>query len=307
MTIGAKTNTYGIPGVEEHCFFLKQVEDARRIRTTLVNCFERAHLPNLTDDERKHILTFVVIGAGPAGVEFAAELRDFIEQDGPRYYPSLLKFVRIKVVEATHTILAPFKKSLQEEAVRQLDREFTIRDPKIRDLLPERIKFTELLLDSSVKEIRDDSIELNGGRVIKYGLAVWAAGNGPLPLTLQMIDALGEEQKAEQSAARGRIAVDPWLRAIGGNGRIFAYGDCSCITAQKQLPATAQVALQQGEFLAKLLNRGYNPSPPLTKDGLLLPPIRDPRHGIEMDEVIAGIATETTDFAKPFQFLNLGM
>jgi hypothetical protein len=71
MSVGAQTNTFGIPGVRENCCFLKQVEDARRIRTAIVNLFERANLPDLTDDQRKAILTFAVIGAGPTGVEFA--------------------------------------------------------------------------------------------------------------------------------------------------------------------------------------------------------------------------------------------
>jgi NADH dehydrogenase FAD-containing subunit len=77
--------THGIPGVREHCNFLKQVEDARRVRNSIVSCFERANLPHLTDEERKQNLTFAVIGAGPTGIEFAAELRDFVEQDGPKF------------------------------------------------------------------------------------------------------------------------------------------------------------------------------------------------------------------------------
>ena len=101
VTVGAQTNTFGIPGVKEYCNYLKQVEDARRIRTAIVNCFERANLPHLTDQERKNDLTFAVIGAGPTGIEFAAELRDFVEQDGPKYYPNLLKHVRIKIIEAS--------------------------------------------------------------------------------------------------------------------------------------------------------------------------------------------------------------
>ena len=75
VTVGAQTNTFGIPGVREHCCFLKQVEDARRIRTAIINCFERANLPSLTEEQRKNDLTFAVIGAGPTGIEFAAELR----------------------------------------------------------------------------------------------------------------------------------------------------------------------------------------------------------------------------------------
>ena len=67
VTVGAQTNTFGIPGVREYCCFLKQVEDARRIRTAIVNCFERANLPSLTDEEREKDLTIAVIGAGPTG------------------------------------------------------------------------------------------------------------------------------------------------------------------------------------------------------------------------------------------------
>jgi NADH dehydrogenase FAD-containing subunit len=209
VTVGAQTNTFGIPGVREYCCFLKQIEDARQIRTAIVNLFERANLPSLTDQERKHILTFAVIGAGPTGIEFAAELRDFVEQDGPKYYPHLLKHVRIKVIEASSTVLAPFDKSLQEEAIKQLSRTVEIVDPEFRDLIPERFKLTELLLDSSVKEVGPDTIHLNDGTKIPYGLSVWAAGNGPLPLTLQIIDSLGEEQAKEQAVARGRLAIDP--------------------------------------------------------------------------------------------------
>ena len=176
MTVGAQTNTFGIPGVREHCCFLKQIEDARRIRTAIVNCFERANLPSLSEEEKKNTLTFAVIGAGPTGVEFASELRDFIEQDGPKYYPDLLKFVRIKVIEASPTVLAPFDKSLQEEAIKQLTRVAQPKDPSILALLPEQFQLTELLLNSGVAEVKEDLIALNDGTELPYGLAVWAAG-----------------------------------------------------------------------------------------------------------------------------------
>ena len=218
VTVGAQTNTFGIPGVLEHCNFLNQVEDARRIRTAIVNCFERANLPNLSDEERSDNLTFAVIGAGPTGIEFAAELRDFIEQDGPKYYPELLKYVRIKVIEASSTVLAPFDKSLQEEAISQMNRAPLIKDADVRNLLPERFNLVELMLDSAVKEVTEKTIELNNGNKVRFGLAVWAGGNGPVPFTLQLIDALGEEQSKEQPVARGRLAIDPWMRAVGGEG-----------------------------------------------------------------------------------------
>lgn len=306
VTVGAQTNTFGIPGVREHCNFLKQVEDARRIRNALVNCFERANLPSLSDEERTENLTFVVIGAGPTGIEFAAELRDFIEQDGPKYYPQLLKFVRIKVIEASATVLAPFDKSLQQEAISRLTEAPRMRDQEALALLPERFELTELLLESSVKEVTEKTIVLSNGGVVPYGMAIWAAGNGPLPITLQLIESLGKEQADQQPSARGRIAVDPWLRAVGGNGEILAFGDCS-VLLNGALPATGQVASQQGEYLAGLMNRKFDLSPPVTK-GVLLPPLRDPAVTLtSLSDTIAGFATNSYEYAKPFQFLNLGI
>lgn len=92
-----------------------------------------------------------------------------MEQDGPKYYPKLLKYVRIKVIEASSTILAPFDKSLQEEAITQMNRNVEFKDPNIYRLLPERFKLVELLLDSSVKEVTAKQILLNDGNVIDYG------------------------------------------------------------------------------------------------------------------------------------------
>lgn len=308
VAIGAQTNTFGIPGVREHCNFLKQVEDARRIRTAIVNCFERANLPGMSEEERVNNLTFAVIGAGPTGIEFAAELRDFVEQDGPKYYPKLLKYVRIKVIEASSTVLAPFDKSLQEEAIAQMNRNVEFKDPNVYRLLPERFKLVELLLDSSVKEVTSKQILLNDGNTIDYGLSVWAAGNGPLPLTLQIVDALGDSQGSEQNVARGRIVTDAWMRAKGSNGSILAFGDCSCITdgPDGPLPATGQVAAQQGEYLAKLMNKGYDLSPALNGSGEK-PPEKNAEHETTLSESIAAFSTGSSKYAKPFQFLNLGI
>jgi NADH dehydrogenase FAD-containing subunit len=309
LTVGAQTNTFGIPGVREYCCFLKQVEDARKIRTAIVNCFERANLPQNTDEKRTAILTFAVIGAGPTGVEFASELRDFIEQDGPKYYPELLKYVRIKVIEASPTVLAPFDKSLQEEAIRQLTRGVKSSDEEILNLLPEKFQLTELLLNSGVSEVEEDVIRLNDGKEIPYGLAVWAAGNGPLPITLQLIDSLKDEsaQTNAQDVARGRVAIDPWLRVLGGEGDILSFGDCSCITTG-QLPATAQVASQQGEFLGRLLSKGYNFNTDLDPSGTMMtPPEANTNLEKDLAEKITAFAIQKDGIAAPFQFLNLGI
>lgn len=309
FAVGAQTNTFGIPGVREYCCFLKQVDDARRIRTAIVNCFERANLPKLTDKQRKDILTFAVIGAGPTGVEFASELRDFVEQDGPKYYPNLLKHVSIKVIEASPTILAPFDKSLQEEAIKQLTRKVMPKDPSFLDLMPDNFELTELLLNCGVKEVKNDVIALNDDREIPYGMAVWAAGNGPLPITLQLIDALKDkkEQVDAQTTARGRIAVDNWLRVLGSDGSILSLGDASCIV-DGQLPATAQVASQQGEYLGRLLSKNYDFTPGVdSTTNILLPPKPDHKREKNLSEQISSFAIQSDEFAAPFQFLNLGI
>jgi NADH dehydrogenase FAD-containing subunit len=307
VAVGAQTNTFGIPGVKEYCNYLRQVEDARRVRTSIINCFERANLPGLSDEERIRNLTFAVIGAGPTGIEFAAELRDFVEEDGPKYYPKLLQYVRIKVIEASPMVLAPFDKELQQEAIAQLKRPTMISDPKVAKLLPPNFQMTELLLEASVKEVKEDRILLNNGQEIPYGIAVWAAGNGPIPLTLQLIESLGDEQASAQAVARGRVAVDCWMRAIGGQGKVLSFGDCSCMF-QQQLPATAQVASQQGEYLAKLLNKKFEFTPALTEDGIFPPPRKDPaRTQTSFSDAIAAFASNNYEYAKPFQFLNLGI
>lgn len=71
----------------------------------MIDCFERASLPNLSDQERKRILHFVVVGGGPSGVEFAAELHDFVVEDLTKLYPSVKEFIKISLLEAGDNIL----------------------------------------------------------------------------------------------------------------------------------------------------------------------------------------------------------
>ena len=73
------------------------MRDAERLREAIGNTLERANIPDMSDEERTRTLTFVVVGAGPPGVELTAELKDFIEEDCPRFYPHLLPYIRIKV------------------------------------------------------------------------------------------------------------------------------------------------------------------------------------------------------------------
>lgn len=304
--VGAQTNTFGIPGVRENCCFLKQIDDARKIRNSIVNCFERANIPSMSEEVKSRALTFVVIGAGPTGIEFASELRDFIEQDGAKYYPELIKYVSIKIIEATNTVLAPFDKSLQEAAIEQLLRPSSARYDERISQLPSDFTLTELLLESGVKEVKETAVYLNNGKEIPYGLSVWAAGNGPLPITLQLIDNIGEGEQADaQNISRGRLAIDPWCRVLGTDGTILSFGDCSCNT-DNFLPATAQVASQQGAYLARLFGKGIlDAKEELT--GKLLPVFRNKKVSVGFADRITAFATQSSNIAAPFQFLNLGI
>lgn len=84
---------------------LKEVEDALKIRQKVINLFERASLPSLPVEEKKKLLSFVIVGGGPTGVEFAAELHDFVHEDLYKLYPSLIQHVKITLLEAGDHIL----------------------------------------------------------------------------------------------------------------------------------------------------------------------------------------------------------
>ena len=84
---------------------MQEVEDAQKIRKSVMKCFEKASLPNLTEEERKKNVHFVVIGGGPTGVEFAAELHDFVNEDLAKLYPDVKKYMNISVIEAGEHIL----------------------------------------------------------------------------------------------------------------------------------------------------------------------------------------------------------
>lgn len=296
VAIGARSNTFGIPGVEEHCNFLKEVQDARKIRRKVVDLFEEASLPGLDEKKIQKLLTFAVIGAGPTGTEFTAELRDFVEQDGPRFYPQLMKYVQIHLIEATPTVLRPFDTSLQEAAIEALT-----ETPKDQTLFTREI--TQLHLNNKVKRVTKDYIDLEGGIRIPYGLSVWAGGIGPLPITLDLIATIGGRQVVNQNVARGKLAVDPWLRVIDGKGEIFAIGDCAC-NQGGPLAATGQVAAQQGEFLAHILNAGDHTID--FENGVQLPPRKIPSR-IQLHDRIASLATGENEYLAPFQYLDLGI
>ncbi|XP_042395523.1 external alternative NAD(P)H-ubiquinone oxidoreductase B2, mitochondrial-like [Zingiber officinale] len=212
IAVGAKVNTFNIPGVEQHCYFLKEVEDAQKIRRSVINCFEKATLPYLDEEERARILHFVVIGGGPSGVEFAAELHDFVTEDLAKLYPTVQNLVNITVLETAEHILTMFDKRITEFAEKKFQ----------RDGIDLKTGFK--VVKVSDKAITTENVS-RGETSIPYGMAVWSAGIGPRPVILDFMRKIGQGN-------RRAVATDEWLRVRGCDG-VYAVGDCATMSQRK--------------------------------------------------------------------------
>jgi len=236
VSIGAETATFNIPGVAENAIFMKSINDSRRVRDTVMDCFETAMIPGQPAEEIDRLLHFVIAGGGPAGVECTAELHDFIKRELTKAFPQVADRVRISLVEALPRILPMFDSKLVEYTEKKLNatREVKVWTKRaVTKVEPRRI---------TVKNM--DSGELQS---VPYGALVWVTGNAPVPLTKDLIQSLGRDN---QPVPRG-LSVDEHMR-VKGSDSIFAIGDCALCG---KLPPTAQVASQQGKFLGRLFNQ----------------------------------------------------
>lgn len=227
ISVGEVTNSYNIEGVKDHAYFLREVADARKIRVRVIDCFENASLPGLSDEEKRSYLRFVVCGGGPTGVEFAAELHDFIEEDVRKKYPGLEEFIEVILIEAGETLLNSFDAKLSEYTMKIFKRQ------KIN-----------VKIKSYITKVTKKEIFVNDGTQFSYGLLVWAAGNTATDLT---------RNTPLEKNTRQKIIIDHYLKAAGTDN-IYALGDCTEIP-DEPFPVTAQVAQRQGKYLGKSLNR----------------------------------------------------
>ncbi|KAL0489770.1 NADH quinone reductase, partial [Acrasis kona] len=232
IAIGCDVNTYGLPGVAENAYPIKEIHHARAIRKNIINCFERASNPNTSLELRRELLHFVVVGAGPTGIELAAELHDLMYQDLFKNFPQEIQLdVQMTVLEASPTILTAFDQSLQDYTRKVFTKE--------------RIR---LRTETSVKEIPDPhTVVLADNSVIKCGMVIWSAGIGPRKVIKELRDKIPVDDKWK------KIPVDDFLR-VKDLKDVFAMGDCAVVSS-KPLTATAQVAQQQGKYLANILNK----------------------------------------------------
>lgn len=220
IAVGAKANTFNTPGVVEHCHFLKEVEDAQQIRRSVMDCFEKASLPNLNEEERKKNLHFVIVGGGPTGVEFAAELHDFVSEDLAKLYPTIRDLVKISVIEAGEHILTMFDKRITKFAEEKFG----------RDGIEVKTEFR--VLKVSDKDITMTN-KLTGEISVPYGMAVWSTGIGTRPVMLDLMQRIGQ-------ANRRVLATDEWLR-VQGCDAVYAIGDCATISQRKVMEDISEI------------------------------------------------------------------
>ncbi|KAJ7948250.1 External alternative NAD(P)H-ubiquinone oxidoreductase [Quillaja saponaria] len=221
IAMGGRSNTFNTPGVVEYAHFLKEVEDAQRIRQTVVDIFERASLPSLSEEEKKRILNFVVVGGGPTGVEFAAELHDFVHEDLSRLYPTVKDYVKITLLEAGDHILNMFDKRITDFAESKFQRDGI------------DVKTGSMVVKVSEKEI--STKERGTGKVVSipYGMVLWSTGIGPRPEIVDFMKQIGQTN-------RRAIATDEWLR-VEGFGNIYALGDCATVNQRKVMEDIAVI------------------------------------------------------------------
>ncbi|KAF2429150.1 FAD/NAD(P)-binding domain-containing protein [Tothia fuscella] len=234
--VGAENATFGIPGVREHGMFLKEVGDAQQIRKRIMDCCETATFKDQSPEEVKRLLHMVVVGGGPTGVEFAGELQDFFESDLKKWIPEIVDNFHVTLVEALPNVLPMFSKQLIEYTEKTFDEEkITIRTRTM------------------VKNVTDKYIEAQSTgpdgkpklEKIPYGLLVWATGNALRPVVKDLMGQI----PAQKESRRG-LAVNEYL-VVKGTENIWAVGDC----AIANYAPTAQVAAQEGAFLARLFNQ----------------------------------------------------
>jgi NADH:ubiquinone reductase (non-electrogenic) len=296
VAVGEQPATFGIPGVEEHCYFMKEIPDSVGLRQRIQQQFELAALPGTKETDMRRALHFVVVGGGPTGVEFAGTLSDFLREDLKKKYPELMPYVRVSLLNATPSILVQFDEKMRQHALDNFKR----LDVDVRN-------------DTPVVEVTKDIIRLGSGEELPYGVCVWSAGNAPRPLVKQLAAQIPEQAQYQPGGRPSKLAVDSYLRVIGVDD-VVALGDASLYVPER-LPATAQVAGQQGAYVAHLINRGFS----LGAGGMEQPPpskrVKDLTLTDRMHEMLAATMAPADDatakdivyYNRAFEFFNYGV
>ncbi len=228
LAAGGRTTYFGHPEWEQFAPGLKSLEDAIRIRREVLLAFERAE--NESDAvERARLMTIVVVGGGPTGVELAgafSELaRQVLRKDFRHIDPAT---AQIFLIEASPRVLSNMDEDLQISATEQLEQ------------LGVRIR-----ANMKVANITRDGVELSNGETIRAANVIWAAGVGASPL--------GQKLAVELDRA-GRVKVNPDL-SVPGHPEVFVLGDMASLLQKngKPVPGVSPAAMQMAKHAARIV------------------------------------------------------
>src|SRR5580700_3694455 len=207
---------------------LKNLTDAESIRAKILSAFE---LADATDEEteRARQMTFVLVGAGPTGVELAASMAQLgtvtLRGQYRRIDPAKSSII---LVEGGKRILPTFAESLAKKAARRLER-----------------LGVKMMTGVRVEKVDEDGVVADGRR-IPSATVLWTAGVAPSPI----VKLLGA--KTDRA---GRVAVGPFMNVEGASG-VFVVGDASSVVSNgRPVPGVAQAAIQQGHYVGRLISR----------------------------------------------------
>ena len=224
IALGSTTSDFGIPGVNEFALGMKSVHEALTIRAEVMRRFE--DLCRFEDDTR---FTISVIGGGPTGVEMAGALAELVR--GPLKSDQMHAAAQIDVqlIEAGDRLLPPFSPSLSARTKKDLEK-----------------LGVKVMLNSAVKALEHRRVILKDGTSLPSEITVWAAGVQGSPAMAQL----------NLPVVGNRLAVDASLQ-IKNYPNIWALGDIAGALGKdgRPLPMVAPVAIQQGKFIAKQIER----------------------------------------------------
>jgi NADH dehydrogenase len=235
LAAGSGPEFFGLKGVARTAYPLGNLDHAISLRNHILECFESAAVePSV--ERRRELLTFVVVGGGPTGVELAGALAELQRHALRRDFPDLsFNEVRIVLIEMLDTLLPTFSEDLQtyaKEKLNQMD--------------------VELLLNTTVQDATCEAVHVKGGQTIPARTIIWAAG-----VRARLAQGLPFETE------RGdRIVVEPTLQ-VPEHPQIFVAGDMAHLTGPggRPYPQLAPVAMQQGERAAQNILRSAQGEP----------------------------------------------
>jgi NADH dehydrogenase len=230
LAVGGQTNFFGMSEIESHSFQLKNVDSAVETRNHLLCMLEEASR-EVDAEKRRALLTFVVVGGGPTGVETAGALAELIIHVMTKDYPYMdLNDVRVLLIEAAPSVMMTYPDELRKAT---------------RDLL--RKKNVEIMQSTKLVNYDGQKVTLADGTHINTFTLIWTAGVRSAEIT----DRLGAQQ-----AAAGRIRVESTLQ-LPGHSEVFIIGDAAYVEngGGRPLPMLATVAQQQARATARNIQR----------------------------------------------------